>query len=128
MAKITLELPYPPSINHYYGRGRSGQVYIKPKGKAYRKCVIWASLEVSCRGDWPNFRKGQPLSMSLIAYPPDKRRRDLDNILKALKDAMQHAHVYKDDCQIREYREPFKFAEPVKGGKVIVTLQEINHE
>jgi len=34
------------------------------------------------------------------ACPPDLRRRDLDNLLKAVLDALQHGGVYKDDSQI----------------------------
>jgi crossover junction endodeoxyribonuclease RusA len=31
------------------------------------------------------------------AFPPDRRRRDLDNILKASLDSLTHAHIYADD-------------------------------
>ena len=34
------------------------------------------------------------------AFPPDRRRRDLDNLQKPLLDALQHAGVYEDDSQI----------------------------
>ena len=34
------------------------------------------------------------------AHPPDKRRRDLDNLWKGVLDAMQHAQVYVDDNQV----------------------------
>ncbi len=34
------------------------------------------------------------------AFPPDRRRRDLDNIQKPVLDAMQHAGVYLDDSQV----------------------------
>jgi crossover junction endodeoxyribonuclease RusA len=34
------------------------------------------------------------------AFPPDRRRRDLDNLLKALLDSIEHAGVYEDDSQI----------------------------
>jgi len=32
-------LPYPPTINHYYGRSKQGHVFIKPRGKLYRVAV-----------------------------------------------------------------------------------------
>lgn len=35
-----------------------------------------------------------------IAYLPDRRRRDLDNLGKAVYDALQAAQVFVDDSQI----------------------------
>lgn len=40
------------------------------------------------------------LSLTINAYPPDKRKRDLDNICKASIDSMQYARVFEDDNQI----------------------------
>lgn len=40
------------------------------------------------------------LGVSIFAYPPDDRRRDLDNIPKAILDALTHAQVMEDDSQI----------------------------
>ena len=120
--KITLTLPYPPSINHYYIKGR----ILSKKAREYRASVdkeVYLIDKFEIDGHVLPLEGG--LAMSLLAHPPDRRNRDLDNILKPLKDAMEHAGVYENDNQIREYHEPFKFAEPVKGGKVIVTLTEI---
>ncbi|NBW23084.1 MAG: RusA family crossover junction endodeoxyribonuclease, partial [Caulobacteraceae bacterium] len=38
------------------------------------------------------------------AFPPDKRKRDLDNVLKSLLDALTHANVWDDDSQIDDLR------------------------
>ena len=35
---------------------------------------------------------------------PDRRKRDLDNRIKALADAMMHAGLFKDDCDCRRLR------------------------
>lgn len=43
---------------------------------------------------------GARLTVALVAYPPDRRARDLDNILKAALDALQHAQAFDDDSQI----------------------------
>lgn len=32
--------------------------------------------------------------------PPDRRKRDLDNLLKSLLDGLEGAGVFKDDAQI----------------------------
>lgn len=91
---ITLELPWPPSVNHYWRHTKTGH-YISEQGKIYRNTVYY--ICVSLRGILPENAK---LSVSIEAFPPDKRRRDLDNLLKATLDALQYAMVYQDDYQI----------------------------
>lgn len=38
----------------------------------------------------------------IYAYPPDDRRRDIDNVLKALLDALEKGGLYENDNQIRK--------------------------
>lgn len=91
---VHIELPWPPSINHYWIHTRNGH-YISKKGKEYRQLVIHRCVK------YKNvFKKEDRLNVNIKAYPPDKRKRDLDNVLKSLLDALQHAEVYHDDCQI----------------------------
>jgi len=40
------------------------------------------------------------IALAMDAFPPDHRRRDLDNIQKPVLDALEHAGVYEDDSQI----------------------------
>lgn len=87
-------LPYPPSINNYYGRRPKGGVYIKPHGREYRKKVC------ELLGDGERITYDEPLKVVVDIYMPDNRRRDADNILKAVLDALTHAGVYRDDCLI----------------------------
>ncbi len=91
---IELDLPYPPSVNTYW-RNVTGRTLISKKGRTYRKEMI-ATVAMQQPGDPLRGR----LEVSVTAYPPDNRRRDLDNVLKALLDGMQHAGVYEDDSQI----------------------------
>ena len=91
---ITITLPWPPTINHYWGR-RGSRSFILPRGLMFRKivaleCIPYAKSELY----------DKKLSLFICAFPPDKRHRDLDNILKALEDSLQHAEVYKNDYQI----------------------------
>lgn len=90
---LRFTMPYPPSINHYYLRTSSG-VIIAPRGKKYRHdvCLLLSKY----RGICDNRRLG----MTINVFPPDKRKRDIDNILKVSIDSMQYAKVFKDDNQI----------------------------
>lgn len=96
----TFKLPWPPSINNYYGRTRTGSVYIKKPGRDFRD-IVKDALRI-IKEDYEPLR--DRLQVWIEAYPPDRRRRDLDNIKKALLDAMTHAGVYEDDCLIDDLR------------------------
>lgn len=91
---LRFELPYPPSINHYYVRASSG-VVLGEKGKRYRRDVAFLlhRYRQSYAGD-------KRLVVTINLFPPDKRKRDIDNILKCLLDSMEHANVYENDNQI----------------------------
>ena len=113
-------LPNPPSINHYWRHCR-GQNFISKEGKAYRMKVLAAvfSQPAVLRADWPILG---PLIIEVYWNPPDNRKRDLDNILKPLLDALQHAGVYRDDSQI--VRIVAERMEPVRNGSVQVDITE----
>lgn len=91
---LKIELPWPPSINHYW-RHAKGRHYISLEGTTYREMVFWTTTKF--RGQ---FKPTDRLSIHIDAYPPDRRKRDLDNVLKSLLDALQHAGIYEDDGQI----------------------------
>lgn len=73
------------------------RVLLSKEGRQYRQRAIDAS-----RG-CPGFGLAS-LRVSITAYPPDRRRRDLDNVLKAALDAMTHACLWVDDSQIADLR------------------------
>lgn len=88
-----LALPFPPSVNHYW-RHVGSRVLISKKGRDYRALVsslIHRKRIKTLEGD---------LIVDIKLTPPDRRRRDVDNSLKALLDAMQFGGAYFDDSQI----------------------------
>jgi crossover junction endodeoxyribonuclease RusA len=57
----------------------------------------------------------------LVFYPPDKRRRDWDNMLASMKSGLDGlADALKVDDS--KWQISFNVAEPFKGGKVEVTI------
>lgn len=66
------------------------------------------------------------IALHVDAYMPDRRVRDLSNILKALEDAMTHAGVWKDDSQIDHLRVVRRGIE--KPGRVLVRVSQIIEE
>lgn len=114
---LTLELPYPPSINSYYGTNKFGSKYIKEKGRAYRNTVVNSLSEYNLQ------TLSSSLSVEISVFPPDLRKRDLDNILKCLLDSLTHSGVYVDDSLIDILI--VKRMHKVKDGLCIVTITEL---
>lgn len=117
---MKLTLPWPPSINHYY-RHVGPRTLISRQGREYRRAICGLLAQTAGAGDEPP-RTGR-LSLCMDAFPPDRRRRDLDNLQKPLLDALQHAGVYEDDSQIdlllsrRRQRRDM--------GQVVVTVSDL---
>ena len=113
---LELTLPWPPSINHYW-RNFRGRTVISSEGRQYRLDVSYRILEQGIPRDNLNCR----LAVRIDAYPPDKRRRDLDNIQKALLDAIVAADVIEDDSLIDALS--ITRHDACEDGKVIVRIR-----
>lgn len=84
-------------MNTYWRRNGS-IFFISKQGQAFREAVIAVVQDIGV--ETMTGRVG----LSLVAYPPDRRRRDLDNLLKGIMDGLQHAGLYADDCQVDDLR------------------------
>lgn len=97
-------LPWPPSVNCYIRRGNN-RSYMTKKGKEFRDEVI---NEVAERDSsvWktPRVALSGRLAIHIELTAPDKRKRDIDNHVKAVLDALEHAGAYVNDSQIDELR------------------------
>jgi crossover junction endodeoxyribonuclease RusA len=112
---ITITLPWPPSVNHYLGRNKN-RSFVLPKGISYRKIAC-----IECIPFYKTELFDKRLSLFICAFPPDKRKRDLDNSLKCVLDALQYAEVYHDDCQIDSI---YIKRMPDLLGQVVVKIEE----
>lgn len=90
---VTFELPFPPSVNHYWRMWR-GRMVIGARGRAYRSAVCSALRRAVVRP-----LDGE-LAVRVEAFPPDRKRRDLDNLLKAIGDSLERGGAFHDDAQI----------------------------
>jgi crossover junction endodeoxyribonuclease RusA len=90
---LTLSLPFPPSINHYFSYYQ-GRPVLSKEARAYRHLVRRIT---SAKGVKPLMG---PLAVRIEVHPPDNRRRDADNFQKSVLDALQHAGVFWDDSQV----------------------------
>lgn len=127
---LAFALPYPPSSNTYWrhiilgGKHKKARAHtlISEGGREYRVKVIEAlRAQKVPRGAL----KGR-LSIHVIAYPPDRRRRDLSNLWKGMLDAIVLAGVIADDGDTD--KETIERGPVRPGGLIEIEVSEISHE
>ena len=101
------DLPWPPSVNRYY-RHVGPRVLISREGRKYRMMTV-----SRLGGRFPKFAGN--LRLEAEFYPPDARRRDLDNLLKCTQDSLQAAGLFSDDSQIKSLRLDMREPIPPEG-------------
>jgi crossover junction endodeoxyribonuclease RusA len=111
---VEIELPFPPSVNHLWRRV-GNRTIVSRGGRAFCRAVHAALIAQGVR---PMIGR---LVVTIDVCPPDNRRRDLDNVMKALLDALQHGGAYHDDGQIDELH--IRRGVCVPGGRVHVRIE-----
>lgn len=94
MTEKTVLLPYPPSTNRLWRYTKRG---------VYRTSIYVAYLkECAALHMYPEPPLDTPVKMEILACPPDRRRRDLDNLSKCLCDTAVHIGLLEDDHWIHD--------------------------
>lgn len=100
MSSISFTLPTlpPPLSACFKNAGKFGRV----KTTRYKAWI--GECSVGLQKDFPGPRKtiSNLVSVTYIIRRPDKRKRDLDNMLKALNDLLVTAAFIHDDSQIEQ--------------------------
>lgn len=120
---ITLSLPWPPSVNGLYATNfKTKRRFTTAKGNSFLLDVN----RICCR-----VAKGLPiltgrLGYRISLYPPDRRKRDISNVIKSIEDAMTKCGIWKDDSQVDDLR--VVRMGPVAGGKSEITIWDLGSE
>src|SRR5690606_33375108 len=88
---IRYELPYPPSVNNLFANSKNGGRYAVESYKAWRKAAgeeIIAQRRQRIKGRF---------SLAIYVVRPDKRKRDVANLIKAVEDLLVEMQVVEDD-------------------------------
>lgn len=128
MSSLVFRLPYPPSVNSVWIPIAKGKNVLSDPVRKYREAAA-AQVMVQQVPRWDRGIRGRLSCMIQVTPPMKQRRRDLDNLMKATLDALQHAGVIEDDEHIDSliiFRGP-----PAGLGELrvtIATLEEDIHE
>ena len=90
---IEIVLPWPPSLNHYWRRV-GNMTKISKEGREYRAKVMRIIAESGLK------QITGAVAVKRILYCPDWRRRDEDNTVKAIYDAIGAAGIWEDDSMV----------------------------
>ena len=119
---LVLELPFPPSVNHYWRSvriGKATRTLISAPGRKFRHQV-----EQTVMAERKALGIDSGVAVAVTLHAPDNRRRDLDNFGgKALLDALTHAGVWRDDSQV--WRLSMEWGKNIRGGKAVVEIRRL---
>ena len=99
--ELFLTMPWPPSVNNMYSRNSFG-VYMTDKARDFKKIHSWNVYNQAVLQVNRSLPITETVELIINAYPPDKRKRDDDNIHKILSDILVQAKILKDDSLVKK--------------------------
>jgi crossover junction endodeoxyribonuclease RusA len=119
-------LPFPPSLNAAVRHARNGNHYPSPEAKQFRKDAVLLLHAAKHKAAWTMLT--EPCAVLIELYPPDRRRRDADNRIKAVLDCLQLARIVDDDRLCRDIRVASYDGLIRKGGECRVTVRLLDEQ
>jgi crossover junction endodeoxyribonuclease RusA len=110
-----VRLDWPPTVNHYYTVAR-GRKILSHKGRQYKKDQAWQMAAQQI----PKASQGDKYTVHIEASPPDRRKRDLDNLLKPVLDSLCEYGAITDDSHVDELL--IRRCEVITGGMIEVSI------
>lgn len=122
--EFSVSLPFPPSVNriwrHARGRKRGRvQNYLSEQGQAFYDTCVPMLQDMRC-GMRPISGR---VAVNITLFPPTRAKRDIDNNIKAILDALTRGHVWDDDSQVDVL--VVVRGSVIRGGRADVSVKQI---
>lgn len=114
--RTELLLPYPSSVNHIFATKKNGG---RAKTAAYKAWITEAGWMIQTQPDRHHRHTGKVSFTLLIRKPDDNRRRDKNNLIKAIEDVLVRQRILADDSLIEQSSVQWVYA-GFQGAKVII--------
>lgn len=97
--RLSCTLPFPPSVNHMYASNMGARKIARYKTASARLFMRDAVmlLKASRPAGW---EPSGTFAVAIGLFAPDRRKRDADNHIKAVQDALQDAGIIEDDSMV----------------------------
>jgi len=115
-----LSFPYPPSVNRWTRALGRGRVVLTKEARDYKASIEERFDRMNL--PVPFYYEHEPLAVVYEVHPPDRRRRDLSNILKVLEDSL-NGFLWTDDSQIKAFL--MVMLSPIPSGRVDLTVHPL---
>jgi len=106
-------LPVPKS--NRYIRRRGGKVFKPPRVVNWEVRALW-----ELRQQYNGSPIEREVSVSIVLTLPDRRKRDIDNMLKSLWDVMERAGILKNDNLIYEVHTLKRVVRGKEGVEIVI--------
>ena len=112
---MKIEISIPPSVNSIWRVGRAGRVHCSKRYTDWRRTAGW-----ELQTQRPARIMG-PVIITIAAGRPDRRRRDVDGLPKAVLDLLQAHRVIENDSLVASLTSRWDSA--VTPGRIVVEVE-----
>ena len=109
MTYACILLPYPPSLNSNWRQGKGG-VHLSRAYREWRRAAGYTLIDQKPPHVSP------PYVVEIAAARPDKRKRDLDNLIKPVLDLLTSNNVISDDSMVEHLTIYWATGDEVQNG------------
>jgi len=111
----SLTLPYPPTTNNLFFNAGKRRVRTKRYDLWIAEATVWVLQQRPAK-------TVGAFDLLIIATRPDRRARDISNLIKPIEDLLVKCGIVEDDSRAMQVAAGWSKSEPLKGGAIQVTV------